>query len=76
MFAWESAETGDEVTPRWSLRSDFYAEDIRIWCRDREIHISADIAYAIWYYWQVTGDDEWMRDYGAEIILDTAYFLE
>ncbi|MDM3850795.1 MAG: beta-phosphoglucomutase [Aphanizomenon gracile PMC627.10] len=74
MFAWESAVTGDEATPRWSLRSDFYAEDIRIWCRDREIHISADIAYAIWYYWQVTEDHEWMRDYGAEIILDTAIF--
>ncbi|WP_016949988.1 beta-phosphoglucomutase [Anabaena sp. PCC 7108] len=74
MFAWESAVTGDEITPRWSLPNDFYAEDVRIWCRDREIHISADITYAAWYYWQVTGDDEWMRDYGAEMILDTAIF--
>jgi len=74
MFAWESADTGDEVTPRWALPSDPYASDIRIWCRDREIHISADIAYAIWQYWQATGDDGWMRDYGAEIILDTAVF--
>jgi beta-phosphoglucomutase len=74
MYAWESAVTGDEVTPRWSLPSDYYGEDIRIWCRDREIHISADIAYAAWYYWQITGDDEWMRDRGAEIILDTAIF--
>ncbi|WP_414566489.1 MULTISPECIES: beta-phosphoglucomutase [unclassified Anabaena] len=74
MFAWESAVTGDEVTPRWALPNDFYGEDIRIWCRDHEIHISADIAYAVWYYWQATGDDEWMRDYGAEIILDTAVF--
>ncbi|MBH8556030.1 beta-phosphoglucomutase [Nostocaceae cyanobacterium CENA357] len=74
MFAWESADTGDEVTPRWSLPNDFYGEDVRIWCRDREIHISADIPYAIWYYWQVTGDDQWMRDCGAEIVLDTAVF--
>ncbi|OWY64025.1 beta-phosphoglucomutase [cyanobacterium TDX16] len=74
MFAWESADTGDEVTPRWALPSDPYASDIRIWCRDREIHISADIAYAIWQYWQATGDDDWMRDYGAEIVLDTAVF--
>ncbi len=74
MFAWESAATGDEVTPRWSLPNDPYAEDVRIWCRDREIHISADIVYAIWSYWQATGDDAWMRDYGAEIILDTAIF--
>lgn len=74
MYAWESADTGDEVTPRWLPPNDFYGEDIRIWCRDREIHISADVAYACWYYWQATGDSEWMRDRGAEIILDTAVF--
>jgi beta-phosphoglucomutase len=74
MFAWESATTGDEVTPEWATPTDPYAEAVRIWCRDREIHLSADIAYAIWQYWQVTGDDTWLRDYGAEIILDTARF--
>lgn len=74
MYSWESADTGDEVTPRWALPNDPYGEDIRIWCRDREVHISADITYAAWYYWQATGDDVWMRDYGAEIILDTAVF--
>ncbi|TFI54031.1 beta-phosphoglucomutase [Mastigocladus laminosus UU774] len=74
MYAWESADTGDEVTPRWLPPNDPYGEDIRIWCRDREIHISTDVVYAVWYYWQATNDDEWMRDYGAEIILDTAVF--
>ncbi|MGV0108389.1 beta-phosphoglucomutase [Nostoc sp. DSM 114160] len=74
MFAWESADTGDEVTPRWSIGSDFYGEDVRIWCRDREIHINADIPYAVWNYWQATGDDDWMQKYGAEIILDAAIF--
>ena len=74
MYAWESAATGDEVTPRWASPKNFYEEDIRIWVRDREIHISADIAIAAWFYWLVTGDNEWMRDFGAEIILDTALF--
>ncbi|MBD2252447.1 beta-phosphoglucomutase [Nostoc parmelioides] len=74
MYAWESADTGDEVTPRWALPDDYYGEDVRIWCRDREIHNSADIAYAVWQYWQATGDDVWMGDYGAEIILDAAIF--
>ncbi len=74
MYAWESATTGDEVTPRWLPPNDPYGEDIRIWCRDREIHISADIVYAVWYYWEASGDDQWMRDCGAEIILDTAVF--
>ncbi|MEB3216190.1 MAG: beta-phosphoglucomutase [Nostocales cyanobacterium 94392] len=74
MYAWESAATGDEVTPRWAPAKHLYEEDIRIWCRDREIHISADISIAAWLYWQVTNDHEWMRDCGAEIILDTALF--
>ncbi|GBO51856.1 maltose phosphorylase / Trehalose phosphorylase [Pseudanabaena sp. lw0831] len=74
MFAWESAATGDEMTPKWSIQSDPYAEPVRIWCRDREIHISADIAYAVWQYWQATGDDIWMRDCGAEVVIDTAIF--
>ena len=34
----------------------------------------ADVSYAVYQYWQVTGDDEFMQDYGAEIILDTARF--
>lgn len=74
MYSWESADTGDEVTPRWLPPDDPYGDDIRIWCRDREIHISADVVYAVWCYWQATGDDSWMRDCGAEIILDTAVF--
>ncbi|NJR59577.1 MAG: beta-phosphoglucomutase [Cyanobacteria bacterium CRU_2_1] len=74
MYAWESADTGDEVTPRWGTPDDPYGEDIRIWCRDREVHISSDIAAAVWWYWYATQDHEWMRDYGAEIVLDTALF--
>ncbi len=73
MFAWESAVTGDEVTPRWVpvLRSP---ELIRIWCGDIELHITSDVAYAVWNYWRITGDDAWLRDFGAEIILDAAVF--
>ncbi|MEM9136737.1 MAG: beta-phosphoglucomutase, partial [Cyanobacteria bacterium P01_F01_bin.42] len=74
MYAWESAISGDEVTPRWVALTQPYAQDVRIWCRDLEVHISADIAYAIWHYWQSSGDDAWVRDFGAEIILDTAIF--
>jgi len=74
MYAGESAATGAEVTPRWAPLENSYEEDIRIWVRDREIHISADISIAAWFYWLVTRDDEWMLDFGAEIILDTAFF--
>ncbi len=73
IFAWESADTGDEVTPRW-VPGPQGEELVRIWCGDIEHHITADVAYAIWHYWQATGDDDFMRNYGAEIILDTAVF--
>jgi kojibiose phosphorylase len=37
-----------------------------------EIHITADIAYAVWQYWQVTADDDFFVTAGAEIMLETA----
>jgi kojibiose phosphorylase len=74
MFAWESAGTGDEVTPRWVPPADGDGELVRIWCGDRELHINTDIAYGVWQYWQATSDDGWMRDFGAELILDTAVY--
>jgi kojibiose phosphorylase len=73
MYAWESAATGDETTPRWVPLPDG-AELVRIWCGDIEHHISADVAYAVHHYWQVAGDDQFMRDFGAEIVLETARF--
>lgn len=72
MFAWESADSGDETTPRWVPGSD--GELIRIWTGDIEYHITADVAYAVIQYWRVTGDDTFMCEYGAEIVLDTACF--
>ncbi len=72
MYAWESADTGDETTPRWVPGPT--GDLVRIWCGDIEDHITADVAYAVVQYWRVTGDDAFMRDYGAEILLDTARF--
>jgi kojibiose phosphorylase len=74
-FAWESAETGDEVTPRW-VPGPQGEELVRIWCGDIELHITADIVYAIAQYWQVTGDDAFMQGPGSQIVLETARFWE
>jgi beta-phosphoglucomutase len=72
MYPWESASTGDEVTPRWVTGPK--GEPVRIWCGDIELHITTDVAYGVWQYWQATGDNQWMQQKGAEIILDTAVF--
>ena len=74
-FAWESAETGDEVTPRYL--PDPNSDDlVRIWTGDLQIHLSSDVAYAIWQYWRATGDADFFASYGAPIILETARFWE
>jgi trehalose/maltose hydrolase-like predicted phosphorylase len=71
MYAWESADTGDETTPTWAQH---LGQEIRIWCGDIEQHISADVAYAVWQYYQATRDRDFLLNYGAEIILETARF--
>ncbi len=73
-FPWESADTGDEVTPIWVPHFAEPTKLVRIWTGDIEIHISADIAHAAYQYWQATGDDDWFIGRGIELILDTAKF--
>lgn len=73
MFPWESTDTGEETTPQWSeVQPD--GSRIRIWTGDSEQHISTDIAYGVLQYWRWTGDDDFLRRFGAEIVLDTAVF--
>ena len=73
-YPWESAATGKEVTPTWVPDWRDRTKLIRIWTGDIEIHISADIAFGIWKYWQVTADDAFLLERGAEVILETARF--
>lgn len=37
-----------------------------------QYHINGDIAYAIWQYYEATGDYDFLRDYGAEMLVETA----
>ena len=74
-YAWESASTGEEVTPTWIPDFRDRKKLARVWTGDLAIHISADVAYAARQYWRVSGDNEWMRAHGAELILETAKFF-
>jgi kojibiose phosphorylase len=69
--------TGEGVTPTWVPGPAGHPDgqqQVRVWTGDIELHISADIAYAVWQYWRVTGDNAFMARYGAEMVLDTAVF--
>lgn len=63
-YPWESALTGEEQCPCWQ-----YA--------DHEIHITADIIYAMYHYVNATGDMEFIRESGIDIMVETArYWIE
>ena len=45
-----------------------------VWSGLEENHVTADIVYAVWSYYTLTGDCEFMVEYGARIILEAAGF--
>ncbi len=72
LYAWESADTGDETTPEAIVEPD--GRVVAILSGTLEQHISADIAYAVWQYWQATADEPFLLGAGAEMLLETARF--
>jgi trehalose/maltose hydrolase-like predicted phosphorylase len=72
LYAWESADTGEETTPARVVGPNGTMVDILTGTMEQ--HISADIAYAVWHYWHITGDDAFLLDAGAEILIETARF--
>jgi trehalose/maltose hydrolase-like predicted phosphorylase len=71
-YAWESADTGAETAPEQVIGPD--RQVVNILCGKQEQHISADVAYAVWQYWQATGDEGFLLNAGAEILLETGRF--
>ena len=72
LYAWESADSGAETTPEQVIGPD--RQLVEIFTGKQEQHISADVAYAVWQYWQATADEGFLLDAGAEILLETARF--
>ncbi|WP_420459314.1 glycoside hydrolase family 65 protein [Neolewinella sp.] len=63
MFPWESADDGSEDTPVWALTGPF------------QHHISGDVAWAMWRYYQTTGDTTWLRTTGYPVMREVADFF-
>ncbi len=72
MFPWQSASSGREETQTAHLNPVSGR-----WLRDAsslQHHINAAIVFNVWHYYQSTGDTEFLRYYGAELILEVARF--
>jgi trehalose/maltose hydrolase-like predicted phosphorylase len=72
MYPWQSGSDGREETQTIHLnpRSGRWLPD----ASHLQRHIAATVSYNVWHYWQVTGDEEFMRFWGAETMLEIARF--
>ena len=73
-YAWESQEGGAEGCTNFNVVDVFTHRPVRTYFRDKQIHISGDVAYALWEYYRITGDRTLLEQGGAEVILECARF--
>ncbi len=73
-YAWESQEGGREGCTDFNVVDVFTHRPVRTYFRDKQIHISADIAFAMAQYYEITGDLSLLEAGGAEVILECARF--
>ncbi|MGG5372447.1 glycosyl hydrolase family 65 protein [Enterococcus sp. AZ196] len=74
LFPWESALTGYEETPKYAAINIRTGKRQIISSAAAEHHIVADIAYAVMDLYQATADQEFMDQYGKELLKETALF--
>jgi trehalose/maltose hydrolase-like predicted phosphorylase len=72
MFPWQSGSEGLEETQHVHLNplSGRWEPDLS----RNQRHVNAAIFYNVWQYFQATGDLAFLRDYGAEMMLEIARF--
>lgn len=74
-YPWEMAwPTDGEVCPYWGQADVVSGQQVPIASRRQEIHVSADVAFAIHQYYNITQDQQFMDKMGYEMIIDTAIF--
>ena len=74
-YAWTSGKTGDELFPDFFFTDVLTGRLIRNHFNCWQIHISPDVVYGIWMYYQATGDWDFMVRQGGEVLFEVAQFL-
>jgi trehalose/maltose hydrolase-like predicted phosphorylase len=65
--------TGEDVTPR-QIVIETTGIVVPIFTGTQQIHVTADVAHAVWHYWRATRDDAFLASCGAEMLVETARF--
>lgn len=73
-FAWESQEDGHDACTDYNVTDVFTNRLIRTYFKDKQVHISADIIYALKSYILRTKDDSILYEGGLELLIEVARF--
>jgi kojibiose phosphorylase/nigerose phosphorylase len=73
-YAWESQEGGYDACSDYNVTDVFTGRQMRTFFKDKQIHISAAVAYGIMRYVNYTGNYDLLSEGGAEVILECAKF--
>lgn len=74
-YPWEAAMPEDaESAPLWGSADIITGEPMKILSGETEIHVTSDVAFGVYQYIKNTGDYEFARRMGYEIILQCAKF--
>lgn len=73
-YAWESQEDGSDACSDYNVTDVFSGRPQRTYFRDKQVHISAAVAYALLKYIRVTEDFSVMEEGGFEMLLECARF--
>ncbi len=75
MYPWESAWITDgEACLEYGDIDLLTGKKRKFLMSETEIHITAGVSFAVWQYYCMTGDEDFMLEYGNEILVRTAIF--
>lgn len=73
-YAWESQEGGFDACSDYNVVDVFTKRPLRTFFKDKQVHISAAVVYALDKYIDVTGDTSVLSSGGAKVIYECARF--
>ena len=73
-YAWESVDKGKEACSIYNVTDPITNKKIRTYFKDKQIHISADVAYGIIQYCRVSNDDSLIIEGGLKVMCEVVKF--
>ncbi len=74
-YAWESQDSGLEACSKYNVTDYKTGKPIRTYFNEKQIHISADIVYALENYLKITGDETILENGGYNLLIECCNFF-